>query len=141
MTWTMTSHKSASSSLVHQRKVTSTLKPLFVARRFIKTKNTRAVRPGAPIFSRRRLRDHLGGHQRSRLTHPARVQAASENDSARQTFIHIHQSIITASNSNQVYCILINLCIWINLSCGDRSDRQQAARACLALHTSHHVMP
>ena len=32
----------------------------------------------------------------------------------RQTFIHVHQSIVTASNSNQVYCILNNWCMWIN---------------------------
>ena len=36
----------------------------------------------------------------------------------RQTFIHIHQSIITASNSDQVYCILDDWCVWISLCCG-----------------------
>ena len=38
----------------------------------------------------------------------------------RQTFIHIHQSIFTVSNSKQVYCILNNRCMWINLSCGPK---------------------
>ena len=33
-------------------------------------------------------------------------------------YIHIHQSMFTVSNSKQVYCILNNWCIWINLSCG-----------------------
>ena len=35
----------------------------------------------------------------------------------RQTFIHIHQSIFTVSNSSQVYCTINNWCIWINISC------------------------
>ena len=36
----------------------------------------------------------------------------------RQKSIHIHQYISTVSDSKQVYCILDNWCIWINLSCG-----------------------
>ena len=41
-----------------------------------------------------------------------------ERISTRQTFIHIHQSIIIASISNQVYCIISNWCMWKNMNCG-----------------------
>ena len=47
--------------------------------------------------------------------------------STRQTIIHIHQSIFTASNSKQVYLIRNSWCIWIDLSCGPR-DAQGEAR-------------
>ena len=36
------------------------------------------------------------------------------SDYTRQTLIHIHQSMITVSTSNQVYCILNRWCICID---------------------------
>ena len=45
--------------------------------------------------------------------------AELEADLTRQKFIHIHQQMFTASNQKQVYGILNNCCICINIGCGD----------------------
>ena len=45
----------------------------------------------------------------------------------RQKIVHIHQSIFAVSIKKQVYCILNNWCICINLSCGQRPQRRTPA--------------
>ena len=54
------------------------------------------------------------------LVRPA-VARAQVRD--RHLYIIIRQSIFTASDSNQVYCILRNWCIWMSLGCGQATAR------------------
>ena len=74
---------------------------------------------------------------------------ASGRPCTRHKFVHIHQSIITASNSNQVYCILNNWCIWIYILAVETlpaglpavcSACASAAACCYHYHYYHHVM-
>ena len=46
--------------------------------------------------------------------------ASTAATSTRQKSIHIHQSTFAVSNEQQVYCILNNRCMRIDLSCGTR---------------------
>ena len=59
------------------------------------------------------------------------------------TEIHIHQSVCTVSDSKQVYCILNNWCICIDLSCGGpgrhAGRRQHGQGETTATHRDGHL--
>ena len=48
----------------------------------------------------------------------------------KHTCIHINQSILTVSNSKQVYCNVFNWCRCINISCGMAASEQDPKAGC-----------
>ena len=62
------------------------------------------------------------GGRRSSLLRPRHTERKPCQESgdlgARHTIVHIRQWLSTVSNPKQVYCMLNNWCIWIDLSCG-----------------------
>ena len=62
-----------------------------------------------------------------------RVLGQSKWNTTRQKLIHHHQLMFTVSNQNNVYSILTNWCICINISCGNTCLNVGVAMSCVAL--------